>query len=382
MKRVRLVQIVGARPQFIKLAPVSRALAAYAARGVSELIVHTGQHYDPLLSEVFFAELAIPRAAVNLEVGSGSHGRQTALMLERIEAYLQDQQPAAVIVYGDTNSTLAGALAAAKLQIPVVHVEAGLRSFNRAMPEELNRVATDHLADLLLAPTQTAAENLRREGLSGRTQVVGDVMYDALLANAAAAQRRSQVLKQLQVGGPFALATVHRAESTGATVLAQVLALLSEIAAVVPVVFPVHPRTREAMRSHQPGWRPPPALRLVEPLGPMDMLRLTQAAAVVVTDSGGLQKEAFMLGRPCVTLRSETEWLETVAAGVNRIVGRDTDAALSAVREALARGADWQAAAARRASELYGGGQAAARCVQTILELVDAGTAPAGHRVS
>src|ERR1700675_2793939 len=193
MKPVRLVQIVGARPQFIKLAPVSRALARHSDR-VSELIVHTGQHYDPHLSQVFFEQLAIPRAAVNLEVGSGTHGRQTAAMLERIEAYLLAEQPAAVIVYGDTNSTLAGALAAAKLHIPVAHVEAGLRSFNRAMPEELNRVATDHLSDLLLAPTGTAVENLRREGVTKGVHLVGDVMYDALLDGVDIARRTSTIL--------------------------------------------------------------------------------------------------------------------------------------------------------------------------------------------
>jgi UDP-N-acetylglucosamine 2-epimerase len=371
MTPVRLVQIVGARPQFIKLAPVSRALARYAGRQVSELIVHTGQHYDPQLSEVFFDELQIPRAAVNLEVGSGTHGRQTAAMLERIEAYLLAQQPAVVIVYGDTNSTLAGALAAAKLHIPVAHVEAGLRSFNRAMPEELNRVATDHLSDLLLAPTDTAVENLAREGLQARSHLVGDVMYDALLANIATAQQRSGILERLQVGSaPFGLVTVHRAESTHTAVLGSVLGLLSEVArTVVPLIFPVHPRTRAAIKDSLPDWRAPPALAMVEPLGPMDMLRLTQAAAVVITDSGGLQKEAFMLGRPCVTLRGETEWLETIAAGANTLVGQDLSRAVAAVRHALGDGAEIQQTTAQQARALYGHGRAAERCVARILQL-------------
>lgn len=377
MKEIRLAQLVGARPQFIKLAPVSRALARYTHEGVRELIVHTGQHYDPLLSEVFFEELALPQPAVNLEVGSDTHARQTAAMLERIEAYLLAERPAAVVVYGDTNSTLAGALAAAKLHIPVAHVEAGLRSFNRSMPEELNRTVTDHLSDLLLAPTEMAVQNLAREGLATRTHLVGDVMYDALLANAATARRSSQVLERLRLGeAPFGLVTVHRAESTEPTVLGRVLELIGEVARrLVPLVFPLHPRTREAMRSCLPGWRAPPALSIIEPLGPMDMLRLTQAASVVITDSGGLQKEAFMLGRPCITLRTETEWVETVAAGANSLVGHDVDAALTAVQHALTRGASFQQAAAQQASALYGGGRAAERCVEKIIELAEASAA-------
>jgi len=371
MKEVCLVQIVGARPQFMKLAPVSRALARYVHLGVRELIVHTGQHYDPQLSQIFFEELAIPRAAVNLGVGSAAHGAQTGAMLERIEAYLQRQRPAAVIVYGDTNSTLAGALAAAKLHIPVAHVEAGLRSFNRAMPEELNRVVTDHVADLLLAPTDTAVKNLAEEGLGGRTRQVGDVMYEALLANLGVARRDSGILRRLQLEGSlFGLVTVHRAESTRPETLARVLAMLDEIAnTLVPLVFPVHPRTREAMDSALTGWRPARALRLIAPLGPLDMLRLTDSAAVVLTDSGGLQKEAFMLGRPCVTLRTETEWLETVSAGANTVVGYDVAAALAAAQRALGAEEGVRQAVARRAGALYGHGQAAQRCVEAILEL-------------
>jgi UDP-N-acetylglucosamine 2-epimerase len=382
MKHLRVAQIVGARPQFIKLAPVSRALKAHAERGVEELIVHTGQHYDPQLSEIFFEELSIPRAVVNLEVGSGTHAHQTALMLERIEAFLESERPSVVVVYGDTNSTLAGSLAAAKLQIPVAHVEAGLRSFNRAMPEELNRVATDHLADLLLAPTQTAVENLAREGRAACTRLVGDVMYDALLAHMSAARQHSRILERLQLGSkPFALATVHRAESTTPHVLERMLALLDEVARrELPIVFPVHPRTREAIRAYLPDWRADPSLRLIEPLGPMDMLRLTQAAAVVLTDSGGLQKEAFMLGAPCVTLRSETEWLETVAAGANTVVGQDVAAALHAVQLALEQSADVRAAAASKAGELYGGGSAAVRCVEETLALAGRGVLAGGAR--
>ncbi len=368
MNPVRIVQVVGARPQFIKLAPVSRALRDHPQ--VSELIVHTGQHYDPQLSQVFFHELSIPEPAVNLEVGSGAHGQQTATMLAKLEHYLQAQQPQAVIVYGDTNSTLAGALAAAKLRIPVAHVEAGLRSFNRAMPEELNRVATDHLADLLLAPTAAAVSNLAAEGLQPRTLLVGDVMYDALLANVALARHRSQAVERLRLAtAPFGLVTVHRAESTTAGALETLLPLLEEVSRLVPLILPLHPRTRDAIRGALPTWQPPAALRIIEPLGPLDMLSVTEAAAVVLTDSGGLQKESFMLGRPCVTLRAETEWVETVSSGANQLVGHDQAAALAAVRDALARPAEFKRTTAAAASALYGQGRAAERCVSAVLRL-------------
>jgi UDP-N-acetylglucosamine 2-epimerase len=373
MKPLRLVQIVGARPQFIKLAPVSQALARLTELRVIERIVHTGQHYDPQLSAVFFEELAIPRAALNLEVGSGSHGQQTGAMLEKLEAYLLSERPDAVIVYGDTNSTLAGALAAAKLHIPVAHVEAGLRSFNRAMPEELNRVVADHLSDVLLAPTEAAVRNLAAEGLSARSQLVGDVMYDALLVNLAAARERSVILEKLQLGAaPFGLVTVHRAESTTSAALPELLELLVATAKLLPLVFPVHPRTGAAIRSEVPHWRAPRSLRMIDPLGPLDMLRATEAAAVVLTDSGGLQKEAFMLGRPCVTLRAETEWVESVAAGANTLVARDVAAALNAVRAALVLGEDAQRGSASRAAALYGEGRAAERCVAAVLQLARA----------
>jgi UDP-GlcNAc3NAcA epimerase len=373
MRRVRLVQVVGARPQFIKLAPLSRAIRACHEQQIEELIVHTGQHYDPQLSDVFFHELDIPHPSANLEVGSGRHGQQTAAILERIEAYFLDTRPDVVVVYGDTNSTLAGTLAAVKLQLPVAHIEAGLRSRNRAMPEELNRVATDHLSDLLLAPTDVAIGNLREEGLAERSRLVGDVMYDALLTNAARARSHSQILEALGLtAGRYGLVTVHRAESTGPAALAGVLELLAGIAtSSLPLVFPVHPRTREAIRNLAPQWRPPPRLRLTEPLGPLDMLRITEAAAVVLTDSGGLQKEAFMLGVPCVTLRSETEWVETVAAQANTVVGHDAAAATAAVERALARNAAERPAAAH-VQALYGKGNAAVRCLDEIMRLTGA----------
>lgn len=367
---MRIVQVVGARPQFIKLAPVSRALARLGGPEIKERIVHTGQHYDPRLSQVFFDELHIPQPAANLEVGSDTQARQTAGMLERLEEYLLSERPDAVIVYGDTNSTLAGALSASKLHILVAHIEAGLRSFNRAMPEELNRVATDHLSDLLLAPTECALQNLAREGLSARSHLVGDVMYDALIENVMTARERSTIIERLGVESrAFGLATVHRAESTVPAALARVLELLAKVASsCVPLIFPVHPRTREVMRQSLPHWRAPSELRLIEPLGPLDMLRLTERAAVVLTDSGGLQKEAFMLGRPCVTLRRETEWVETISAGANTLVGHDLAAAVSAVEGAL-NDTDKVSDLGRRAREAYGQGHAAERCVERILHL-------------
>lgn len=372
------MHVVGARPQFIKLAPLSRAVRAFRERQIEELIVHTGQHYDPQLSEVFFRELEIPQPAVNLEVGSGSHGQQTGAILERIEAYYLDRRPDVVVVYGDTNSTLAGTLAAVKLQLPVAHIEAGLRSRNRAMPEELNRVATDHLSDLLLAPTDTAIRNLTAEGLGARSRLVGDVMYDAVVANAARARDRSRILQTLGIGTQrFGLVTIHRAESTHSAALPAILQLLDRIStSLVPLVFPVHPRTREAIRNVKPEWTPSQQLLLTDPLGPLDMLRITEAAAVVLTDSGGLQKEAFMLGRPCVTLRTETEWVETVAAQANAVVGHDAAAAAAAVERALSTDTGSGRAAAARA--FYGQGDAAVRCLAEILRLADCGSRGSG----
>ena len=370
MSRIRLLQVVGARPQFIKLAPLSRAVREHS-RQIEELIVHTGQHYDPQLSDIFFQELDIPHPSTNLEVGSGLHGRQTGAILERIESYFLDTQPDVVVVYGDTNSTLAGALAAVKLHIPVAHIEAGLRSHNRAMPEELNRVATDHISDRLLAPTGAAMRNLDAEGLAARSRLVGDVMYDALLANATLAQQRSHILDTLGIAKRrYGLVTVHRAESTSPQALPIVLELLAGVAtSLLPLVFPVHPRTRDAMQSLLPQWRPPAELMLIDPLGPLDMVRITAAAAVVLTDSGGLQKEAFMLGRPCVTLRSETEWVETLAG--NTVVGHDPVAAAAAVTRALRADAAVATPAAEHVQAFYGDGHAAVRCLEEIVDLVD-----------
>jgi UDP-N-acetylglucosamine 2-epimerase len=322
-----VVSIVGARPQFIKSGPVSRALRAAGHR---ETVVHTGQHYDANMSDVFFDELELEPAAHNLGIGSGSHGAQTAAMLGAIEAILLRLRPDHVLVYGDTNSTLAGALAAIKLHIPIAHVEAGLRSFDRAMPEEVNRVLTDHASSLLFAPSEVAAANLRAEGITRGVHVVGDVMAEALAHAAERAQARSTILDTLGVrSDDFLLATIHRAENTDSPQrLAAILAALEEIDA--PIVFPVHPRTRKVLAAMAWPRGTPRHLRLIDPVGYLDMVRLQQAARAILTDSGGVQKEAYWLGRPCITLRDTTEWVETVETGWNRLVGADTGAIVSA----------------------------------------------------
>ena len=328
---MRVLSIVGARPQFIKAAPVSRALRRVA----QEVLVHTGQHYDRNLSAVFFDELHIPEPDYNLGVGSGSHGRQTGQMLIRIEEVLLKERPDWVLVYGDTNSTLAGALAAVKLHIPVAHVEAGLRSFNRMMPEEHNRVLTDHASDLLLCPTQTAVDNLAREGVVRGVHLTGDVMYDAVLYNIALAEQRSDILARLGLTpGGYALVTAHRPRNTdNPDRLRAIIAALEEIGESLPVVFPVHPRTRRALAALPPAHLPPANLHLIEPVGYLDMLMLEKHARLIITDSGGVQKEAYMFRVPCLTLREDTEWPETVAAGWNLLLGADRAAIVRAAHE-------------------------------------------------
>jgi UDP-GlcNAc3NAcA epimerase len=319
-KGIRVAQtiftVVGARPQFIKAAPVSHALAAHGR--FREVLIHTGQHFDASMSSVFFEELDIPRPAYNLEVNSLSHGAMTGRMLEKLEEVMVVEKPDWVLIYGDTNSTLAGALAAAKLHIPVAHVEAGLRSFNRRMPEELNRVVADHLSTLLLCPTETAIANLKAEGITAGVQHVGDVMYDVTLAAVRRAESRSRILDRLALAPKtYAVATIHRAENTDDPErFARVFDWLSAEGERMPIVMPVHPRTRKLMQA---GGREPANIRLIEPLGYLDMALLTHNAAAVFTDSGGLQKEAYFHRVPCVTLRDETEWVETIEAGWNRL---------------------------------------------------------------
>lgn len=370
---IRTVSIVGARPQFVKVAPVCRAISLANQRGTANIedrLIHTGQHYDRGMSHVFFEELEIPPPSINLGVGSGSHAQQTAGMMTALEKLLAgDGRPDLLIVYGDTNSTLAGALVAAKLWIPVVHVEAGLRSFNRAMPEEINRIVTDRVSDLLLAPTETAMTNLRSEGLGAAADLVGDVMHDAVLFNRDRARARSDVMSRLNLGERgFALVTIHRAESTQADVLRRILDALAAVARRgIELVFPVHPRTVAVMSAELSDWRPPEGLRIIEPLGFLDNLRLIDAARLVITDSGGMQKEALFCGTPCVTLRDETEWVETVAAGGNVIAGRESARIVAAVEGVLDRVVDGVALRSA-ASRYFGAGDAAERIVRSITD--------------
>lgn len=327
---MKIVSIIGARPQFVKCAPVSRELRHIA----QEVLVHTGQHYDDGMSGVFFRELEIPEPDYNLGVGSGDHGRQTGEMLMKIEELVLKEQPDMVLVYGDTNSTLAGALAAAKLHVPVAHVEAGLRSYNRSMPEEINRVVTDHLSDLLLCPTETAVVNLRREGVTTGVHLVGDVMYDALWNNVEGAKRQSTVLNRLKLEpSRYLLATVHRAENTDN--LSRLEGIMTAFIALansgLTIVFPVHPRTRKQLDKL--SFACPDRLRMVDPISYIDMVFLEAMAQLIATDSGGIQKEAYWLGVPCITLRHETEWIETVKSGWNRLAGTTPEHIITAVSE-------------------------------------------------
>ena len=361
---MKVVTIVGARPQFIKAAAVSRVLRA--GPGIEEVLVHTGQHYDKNMSDVFFEELEIPQPDHNLGVGSGSHAVQTGRMLEAVERVLMDlccgqeaARPDWLLVYGDTNSTLAGALAAAKLHVPVAHVEAGLRSFNRRMPEEINRVLTDHVSDLLFAPTRLAVENLRKEGIpESRVHLVGDVMYDTVRYYGARAKASSRVLKRLGLSPKgYILATVHRAENTDET--NRLKAIVSGLSRAVfmkklPVVFPLHPRTRHFLERHSLLEDARRALRLVEPLAYLDMVMLEQNARLIVTDSGGVQKEAFFHQVPCVTLREETEWVELIELGWNRLVPPESAAS---VAEGIGRALNVRG----KAATPYGDGKAAER---------------------
>jgi UDP-GlcNAc3NAcA epimerase len=326
---VRIATVVGARPQFVKAAPVSHALRARH----TECLIHTGQHYDARMSQSFFDELSIPEPDHNLGVGSGSHGQQTGEMLERLEPIIASSNFDALLVYGDTNSTLAGALVASKLPVPVAHVEAGLRSFNRRMPEEINRVLTDHVSDALFCPTDQAVENLTAEGVTHGVYRVGDVMRDALLGQLTRGVPTDRLMTSYRLQPKrYVLATIHRAENTDDPEKLQ--ALMGALAALdEPVLLPLHPRTRGALQRF--GIAPDGGqIRLAEPLSFSEMLAAEQAARVIVTDSGGVQKEAGWVGVPCVTVREETEWVETVTTGWNVLVGTDSARIVDAVRTA------------------------------------------------
>lgn len=314
-----VMTVVGARPQFIKAAPLSQALRA---AGLSEILVHTGQHFDELMSDVFFDELDIPKPQYNLQINSLGHGAMTGRMLEALEAVALERKPDWMLIYGDTNSTAAGALCAAKLHIPIAHVESGLRSFNRAMPEEINRVVADHLSTLLFCPTRAAVENLHKEGIKRGVHMVGDVMYDTTIAATERAKGRSEILATLNLKPrEYGVATIHRAENTDSPErFARIVAFIEAVARKRPLVMSVHPRTRKLMERTGIA---PAGVTLIEPLGYLDMTWLVHNSAEVITDSGGLQKEAYFHRVPCVTLRDETEWVETIEAGWNRLWTRE-----------------------------------------------------------
>jgi UDP-N-acetylglucosamine 2-epimerase len=315
-----VASIVGARPQFIKSAPVSRALSSY----FDNVLIHTGQHYDYDMSEIFFREMELHAPDFYLGVGGGGHGEQTGRMLIELEKVLAAVKPDCVLVYGDTNSTLAGALAAAKAGIPLAHVEAGLRSYNRAMPEEVNRVLTDHISQFLFCPTDAAVENLAKEGITDGIHRVGDVMYDALLHNLEIARSRSRILSALGLKrGEYALTTVHRAANADEPErMRSILDALNGLS--LKIVFPVHPRTRKMIEEH--GLTAGSNVLFIEPQGYFDILILQENADCILTDSGGMQKEAYLLGVRCITLREETEWVETVSSGWNKLCGTDQGA--------------------------------------------------------
>lgn len=360
---MRVALIVGARPQFIKAAPLLSQLRA--TPGVEPLLVHSGQHFDENMSAVFFRELGLPTPDFSLSIHSGSHGQMTGRMLEAIESCLVSSRAERVVVFGDTNTTLAGALAAAKLQIPVAHVEAGLRSWNRTMPEEINRVLVDHCSTWLFCPTGQAVANLTAEGVTRGVHMVGDIMFDAVRRFGAVAKARTETLVRfgLSAGGYFVL-TIHRAYNTeNPDVLRGILAAAGALRA--PVLFSVHPRTRPLLAA---GMVVPGNVILCDPLGYLDMLCAVANSRCVLTDSGGLQKEAYFLGVPCATLRPETEWVETVEAGWNVLAGTESDGIVAAVERVLD--------GSRQPIPCYGDGYSA----EQITALVLAGAAATPHR--
>ncbi len=343
----KIVTVIGARPQFIKAAPVRDAITKLThdfedGAGIAEVVVHTGQHFDFNMSGQICNQLGLT-PALNLGIHGGSHGEQTAAMIRELERIFVAERPAIVLLYGDTNSTLAGALAAAKMGIPIAHVEAGLRSFNRAMPEEINRVLTDQVASMLFAPTETAVHNLLQEGIKENVFLVGDVMYDAVQQNLIRARRESHILSDLGLQNKgYILATIHRAENTSVEHLQPIVDALKRASISGTVVWPMHPRTRKVLERAQLTLNDgrSSCLKVIEPASYLDMLALESNAQVIVTDSGGMQKEAAWLGVPCVTVRNETEWVETVDSGWNVVVGTEVSRVLQAISDAETRTRD------------------------------------------
>lgn len=351
---MKVVSVVGVRPQFIKLSTIVRE---FKKSDHQHIIVHTGQHYDVLMSDIFLKELELGQPNYSLHIGSGTHAEQTGRMLIEIEAILFDECPDFVIVFGDTNSTLAGALAASKLKIPIVHVEAGLRSYNRDMPEEINRIITDHVSSLLLSPTEIAVDNLRKEGITKSVYWVGDVMYDAARYFNEKSLNEKSFLKKLQIqANKYLLVTIHRAAMTdSSTALSRLLNIFSKIDE--PIIFPIHPRTRNAIKSA--GLKMSENLQVIDPVSYFDMLTLEKNARMILTDSGGVQKEAYFFGVPCLTLRNETEWGELVTAGWNQLVGLDSDRINACIKS-------WHPTGKR--PNFFGSGRAAENIVKILEE--------------
>ena len=354
----RIITVVGARPQFVKAATLSRQ---FKLLGIEELIIHTGQHFDTNMSEVFFEEMEIPTPAYQLDIHCLTHGAMTGRMLEGLESILMKEKPDGVIVYGDTNSTLAGALAASKLHIPVIHVEAGLRSFNMQMPEEINRILTDRISNVLFCPTEAAVMNLKKEGFENMpVQIIknGDVMQDAAIYYSSKAEMKSDILRQIDVS-KFVLATIHRQENTDSTEkLLNIIEGLNEINRQIPVIVPVHPRTRNILTQLNIV----PEFKMINPVGYFDMIVLLKNCQLVITDSGGVQKEAFYFGKHCITLREQTEWVELVENGYNVLVGSDRSKLKTAFESLINRNSDFTI-------NLYGKGKAAEIAAKEIMFL-------------
>ena len=356
---MKVLTVIGARPQFVKAAAVSREIKKH--KGIKEIIVHTGQHFDRSMSDIFFDEMEIPKPDFNLNINGLSHGAMTGQMMEKLDTILMNVRPDFVLVYGDTNSTLAGALCASKLHFKVAHVEAGLRSFNMCMPEEINRIIVDRISNVLFCPTDTAVRNLKKEGYDNfECSVIrsGDVMYDAALYYAGKSSAKSLILvDKLLKKGQFVLATIHRAENTDDIVrLSSIVKALNEIAKNERVVLPIHPRTKKILQQNKLGLK----VDVIDPVGYFDMLELIKNCSIVMTDSGGLQKEAYFFGKNCITLRDETEWVELVEGGFNDVVGSEYLKIMDSYSKTGSRQCDFNA-------DLYGDGKASKKIIETLI---------------
>jgi UDP-GlcNAc3NAcA epimerase len=394
---VKIITVVGARPQFIKAAAVSRAIQSWndenSRQKINELIAHTGQHYDKNMSDIFFKEMQIPQPHFNLEVGSGYHGEQTGLMLSKLESIFLEERPDYVLVYGDTNSTLAGSLAASKLHIPIAHIEAGLRSFNKRMPEEQNRVLTDHLSTILFCPTETAINNLKREGFSqlfDRYNITfdspaiiqsGDVMYDCALFYGVLAEKKREIFSKFHLKStekqisPYVLSTIHRPENTDSPErLHEILSALKQINEGIPVILPLHPRTLNIIHQSSKLKKLVGTLKIIEPVSYLEMVLLEKNCSFICTDSGGVQKEAFFFKKPCITMRDQTEWKETVVAGWNVVTGGKKERILNSTRKVM----EWiahpegrspfQGRINKTTESLFGSGNSADKIVSKLIE--------------